>query len=319
MLFRSLNCQNSIQNSNITIKDSVAKVSDAKQFFPEHFFKIDCPCKLNKVLVVNQKTPYYSYSCMSILKKTKYSILVKDISNILIDDYAGPLKMKIRKDLMDIQEKNLKNLKINYQKINFYGHNSLEYSFIKDSSNSKEIMFMNNNFWYTLNVTSKNENIDSVFKSFVNSFELYFKSAKYSYTIEIPKGFYIMPLYGKNSDFHYVNERGNSIVIVVKKLMPEEVNATADDLLAIPNEEWEKNLEGPKLKVDRKGKVTVDNHVGMFLYYNDIGVETPLYYTTYSFIDNGYYYNLLGTCKLNQVDEMRLIFFRTFQSLKFAD
>lgn len=44
------------------------------------------------------------------------------------------------------------------------------------------------------------------------------KSSKYNYQVEIPKGFSINDAVGANVDFKAVDNSGNSIIIVVEKL-----------------------------------------------------------------------------------------------------
>ncbi len=142
-------------------------------------------------------------------------------------------------------------------------------------------------------------------------------SSKWGYSIEYQTTFVPKEATGRNVDFKVVDPNGNSIVIVVKKLLPHEENVTVDDLLEIPASTWENNLQLPNVKVIKKGIVYVGNKKGMFMHYTskDLVDNYTIYYTNYFFYYKGYNYTLTGTCGLDNLSKMQPVFFRAFDSL----
>lgn len=144
-------------------------------------------------------------------------------------------------------------------------------------------------------------------------------SLKYQYSIEFPNTFIKQNIIGANIDFKVANNKGNSIIIIVKKLLSQEVNMTTNDILKIPSESWENNLQLPQVKVIKKGVVSVDSREGMFLHYTstDYGNSITSYHTNYLFIFKGYLYNLTATCDIKDLSKMQPVFFRALQSFTF--
>lgn len=144
-------------------------------------------------------------------------------------------------------------------------------------------------------------------------------SDKYGYSIEYQTSFSPKEATGRNVDFKVVDSDGNSIVIVVKKLMPQEEKTTIDDVYSIPLGTWEANMQLPNVKAIKKGFVFVDNQKGMFLHYTseDLVKNYTLYYTNYFFYFKGYNYTLTATCEINNLAKMQSIFFRAFDSFVF--
>jgi len=144
-------------------------------------------------------------------------------------------------------------------------------------------------------------------------------SSKWGYSIEYQTTFVPKEATGRNVDFKVVDPNGNSIVVVVKKLLPQEEKVTVDDLLSIPASTWENNLQLPNVKVIKKGIVYVGNQKGMFLHYTskDLTKNYTLYYTNYFFYYKGYNYTLTGTCEIDNLSKMQPVFFRAFDSFIF--
>lgn len=144
-------------------------------------------------------------------------------------------------------------------------------------------------------------------------------SNKWGYSIEYQTTFSPKEITGRNIDFKVSDSNGNSIIVVVKKLMPQEEKVTIDDLLSIPASTWENNLQLPNVKVIKKGVVYVDNQKGMFLHYTseDLVKNYTLYYTNYFFYYKGYNYTLTATCDINKLSNMQPIFFRAMDSFVF--
>lgn len=144
-------------------------------------------------------------------------------------------------------------------------------------------------------------------------------SDKYGYSIEYQTSFSPKEITGRNIDFKVADSNGNSIIVVVKKLMPQEEKVTVDDLLSIPASTWESNMQLPNVKVIKKGFVYVNNQKGMFMHYTseDLVKNYTLYYTNYFFYYKGYNFTFTGTCDINDLSKMQPIFFRAFDSFIF--
>jgi hypothetical protein len=106
------------------------------------------------------------------------------------------------------------------------------------------------------------------------------KSVKYHYQVEIPKGFSITQATGTNVDFKVGDNAGNSIVIVVKKLPIEYKNQTIFQILGnleVYANEW---IEGSKEifntpKLIKYGKTKINNYDAFWLDYT---TDNDLYY-----------------------------------------
>jgi len=148
-----------------------------------------------------------------------------------------------------------------------------------------------------------------------------YTSSNYNYSIEYRSDFIKRDIIGKNIDFKVADDNGNSIIVIVKKLLPQERNMTTDDMLNIPNEYWEANLQLPKVKVIKKGIVYVDSIKGMFLHYSSTELDDSytLYYTNYFFVVSGYLYHITATCDLVDLSKMQPIFFRALHSFTFPN
>lgn len=144
-------------------------------------------------------------------------------------------------------------------------------------------------------------------------------SEKWGYSIEYQTTFSHKEATGRNVDFKVADARGNSVIVVVKKLLPQEEKVTIDDLLSIPASTWENNLQLPNVKVIKKGVVFVDNQKGMFLHYTseDLVKDYTLYYTNYFFYYKGNNFTLTATCDINNLAQMQSTFFRAMDSFKF--
>lgn len=111
------------------------------------------------------------------------------------------------------------------------------------------------------------------------------KSTKYNYQVEIPKGFQIKPATGVNVDFKVVDKYGNNIVIVVKKIPAEYKNKTLYQVLGDSEsfvDYWKEGaneiFNTPKLI--KYGKTKINNYDAFWLdYTTDNGTY---YYKNYS-------------------------------------
>lgn len=111
------------------------------------------------------------------------------------------------------------------------------------------------------------------------------KSIKYNYQVEIPKGFKVLKATGVNVDFKVVNNIGNSIVIVVKKIPVEYKNQSIYQVLGNLEDftnYWKQGaneiFNTPKLI--KYGKTKINNYDAFWLdYTTDNGTY---YYKNYS-------------------------------------
>lgn len=143
-----------------------------------------------------------------------------------------------------------------------------------------------------------------------------FKSTKYKYSIEYPSNFIKKEAKGKNIDFKVADDKtGNSIVIVVKALLPYEKNTTIYDYIKPPNEYIEQAIQLPNVKIEKKGICqTEDGRKGAYLHYTSKEINYTLFFMNYTFIEKGIVYVVTATCNENQKSAMQPIFFRTLQS-----
>lgn len=314
MFFSCRNDKEKEQKTEIT--NSIEK-KDNKQFFSNYYFKIESPCKLQKDFS-NAQENYYTYRCSSESNESIYSFSIKDLKG-----ESSELKTDIEKQLfsikfLDTYKKELNANNIEYSEPYIYGFKALEYTIPTGNIFNKQAIFVSNGFAYTFNITANKNEIDTLFSTFINSFELYHKSPKYSYSIEIPKGYSQEEIVGKNVDLKYVNNKGYSIVLVVKKL-PKNEKGSIDDMMSLSDDFWINMMPYSDMKIIKKGNVFVDNTKGFFMSYTakEVIDKEPLYYNNYVFIKNGVIYTLTTTCKPEDIYDMRSVFFRVSNSLKF--
>ncbi len=314
-----ISCQNGKNtNHNLDAQVSTKKQGD-KQFFQDYFFKIDCPCRLKKEYK-NSKISYKVYRCSSTDSETIYSFSITDLKEKLNEYKDNTAKEDFKKSALKDYESELKSNNINYTKPYIYGFKGLEYLIPKGEIYNKQAVFISNGFVYTFNVTSGKKKIDSLFSKYINSFELYHKSQKYGYSIQIPEGYNRQKIIGANVDLKYVNKHGGSVIMVVKKA-PNAKAPTIEDLLLLPDSFWLKRFPYPEMKIIKKGKVFVDNTNGFFFTYIAKGSDQKIFYFyhNYIFLKNGYIYTLTTSCQKSQVSDMRPLFFKVSHSLKFPD
>lgn len=106
------------------------------------------------------------------------------------------------------------------------------------------------------------------------------KSIKYNYQVEIPKGFKVLKATGANVDFKVGNNTGNSIVIVVKKIPIANKNLTTFQALGNIDSfanQWIENskeiFNSPKLI--KYGKTKISNREAFWLDYT---TDKDIYY-----------------------------------------
>jgi hypothetical protein len=120
--------------------------------------------------------------------------------------------------------------------------------------------------------------------NFANS-QTIWKSNKYNYQVEIPKGFKIIQATGANVDFKVGNITGNSIVIVVKKIPAEYKNYTIHEILGDLDgyaNYWKQGADEtfntPKLM--KYGKTKINNYDAYWIDYTTD--NDSYYYKNYS-------------------------------------
>jgi len=314
-----ISCQNNKGKTNQNEFDNSIAENDNKQFFSDYFFKIESPCELQKDFS-NVQENYYTYRCNSENNETVYSFSIKDLKNELSEFKTDIEKDMFSGEFLSSYKKELNANNIQYTEPYIYGFKALEYTIPTGSIFNKQAIFVSNGFAYTFNITANKNEINSLFSNYINSFELYHKSPKYSYSIEIPKGYSQQEIVGKNVDLKYVNDKGYSIILVVKKL-PQDAKGSIDDMSTVSNDTWIKMSPFSEMKIIKKGSLFVDNTKGFFISYTakEVIDKEPLYYNNYMFIKNSVIYTLTTTCKQEDIYDMRSVFFRVSNSLKFPN
>ncbi|MDC9723476.1 MAG: hypothetical protein PSN34_12000 [Urechidicola sp.] len=312
-------CQNNKGKTNQNEFENSIAENDNKQFFSDYFFKIESPCELQKDFS-NVQENYYTYRCNSENNETVYSFSIKDLKKELSEFKTDIEKDMFSSEFLNSYKKELNANNIQYTEPYIYGFKALEYTIPTGSIFNKQAIFTSNGFAYTFNITANKNEINSLFSNYINSFELYHKSPKYSYSIEIPKGYSQQEIVGKNVDLKYVNDKGYSIILVVKKL-PQDAKGSIDDMFTVSNDSWIKMSPFSEMKIIKKGSLFVDNTKGFFISYTakEVIDKEPLYYNNYMFIKNGVIYTLTTTCKQEDIYDMRSVFFRVSNSLKFSN
>lgn len=151
-----------------------------------------------------------------------------------------------------------------------------------------------------------------IFLSFASIAQTVWKSDKYNYSIEIPKGFTISKATGANVDFK-ANSGKNSIVIVVKTIPKEYTSLSIWDIvgnLDTFGKEWENGAEEflPNPKFKKLGKTTLGN---LETFWYDYTTENPnLYSKTYQTKRRNTLYTITLTCGLEDLGYFSPIWYR---------
>jgi hypothetical protein len=240
-------CKNDKEKEQKTEITNSIDEKDNKQFFSDYYFKIESPCKLQKDFS-NAQENYYTYRCSSESNESIYSFSIKDLKSDLSELKTDFEKHLFSSKFLDSYKIELNANNIKYSEPYIYGFKALEYTISTGSIFNKQAIFVSNGFAYTFNITANKNEIDSLFSTYINSFELYHRSLKYSYSIEIPKGYSQEEIVGKNVDLKYVNDKGYSIVLVVKKL-PKNEKATIEDMLTLSDDFWIKMSLYSEMKI----------------------------------------------------------------------
>lgn len=245
-----ISCQDNKGRTNQNEFDNSIAENDNKQFFSDYFFKIESPCELQKDFS-NVQENYYTYRCNSENNETVYSFSIKELKNELSEFKTDIEKDMFSSEFLSSYKKKLNANNIQYTKPYIYDFKALEYLIPTGSIFNKQAIFVSNGFAYTSNITANKNEINSLFSSHIDSFELYHKSRKYSYSIEIPKGYSQQEIVGKNVDLKYVNDKGYSIILVVKKL-PQNAKESIDDMSTVSNDTWIKMSPFSEMKIIKK-------------------------------------------------------------------
>lgn len=147
-----------------------------------------------------------------------------------------------------------------------------------------------------------------------------YKSIKYGYSIELPKGYKIWAAIGEHIDLKAVDKLGNSVIVLIKKLPKEASSITVDDILQTPNEQWELVLNEflPNPHILKKGKTSVDGKNAYYLHYTSQKSKEPkLYGIEYCIFYNGLQYTITFSCEDYATDANSPYFMRALRSFKF--
>lgn len=143
------------------------------------------------------------------------------------------------------------------------------------------------------------------------------RSANYGYTIEIPDAFVKKPIIVKNIDLKFANSKGSSIVVVVKKLPQDAVNADVAVLSSFTNGQLVEILSASldDVKIIKRGLTQIN---GVKAYYVDITHgkgNSMLYGSNYCLFKGGSQYTVTTTCSPKDRSKIGIYFFRAVQSL----
>lgn len=146
------------------------------------------------------------------------------------------------------------------------------------------------------------------------------KSSKYGYTAEIPKGFKIQQIVGSNVDFKASNEeKGSSITIVVKQISSDNRKYSIGDLIGdLPTyvKSWEAGayeyFNTPQ--VLKYGKTTLSGTTAIwFDYLTDNGL---FYYKNYQVVKGNLLYTITFSCMYSKEPLNTPIWYRFKEQLK---
>ena len=151
-------------------KNSI-EAKDSKQFFSDYYFRIESPCELKKDFS-NAQENYYTYSCNSENNEIVYSFSIKNLKNELSEFKTDIEKHIFTGKFLDTYKKQLNANNIQYREPYIYGFKAIEYTIPAGNIFNKQAIFVSNGFAYTFNIAANKNKIDSLFSTFINSFEL---------------------------------------------------------------------------------------------------------------------------------------------------
>lgn len=145
------------------------------------------------------------------------------------------------------------------------------------------------------------------------------KSMKYNYQVEIPKGFKIKQAIGANVDFKVGNNADNSIVIVVKKIPIEYKNQTIYQVLGNLDDFANDWIEGSKEifnspKLIKYGKTKVNNYDSFWLDYTTD--NDKYYYKNYSIKKGDLFFSITFFSTKEDWNYYSAIWFRFKEQMK---
>lgn len=231
-------------------KDSMT-TNSIGQKFADFYFTIDCPCDLKKESNYIDNTSTF-YKCADIKNKTFYRVTIDNQTDALRQLNLQEFDNNFINDFLNEYKANLKREKSEYIETTFNGQKAIIYkqSITVDAIpiKSKSIIFLAHKNSYTISIMSNPQMVDKYFETFIKSFKWTvqpttikntqtqtqpktnaYKSLKYGYIINIPKGFRKANATGKNIDFKLINDIGNSILVNVTPRQPQEYSITAHD------------------------------------------------------------------------------------------
>ena len=153
--------------------------------------------------------------------------------------------------------------------------------------------------------------------SFNTTSQTIWKSPKYGYSIEVPKGFVKSKAKGANVDYR-ANRGVNSIVIVVKTLPSQFVNATIWDMLGDLKTFGSRIEEGAKEFMQnprfiKSGKTTL---CGVDAFWYDYEHENILYSKVYQTKKGNKLYTITLSCNISDYNQYAPIWYRFKDKIK---
>lgn len=162
--------------------------------------------------------------------------------------------------------------------------------------------------------------VSLVLFSIATNTQTLWKSSRYGYSVEIPKGFKKQQILGSNVDFKISSEeKGNSIIIVVKQISFDNKKYTIGDLINdLPSyvKNWEEGayeyFNTPK--VLKYGKTTLSGATAIWFDY--LTDNELFYYKNYQVVKGNLLYTITFSCMYSKEPSNAPIWYRFKESLK---
>jgi hypothetical protein len=137
---------------------------------------------------------------------------------------------------------------------------------------------------------------------------------KASYSIEVPKQYYLKEAIGANVDIKYIDSYGASVITVVKKL-PSDIRES--DIYHMNDQsdyEFIDEMEAmgmQNISLIKRGLIYFNGVKSYYAYYRDL----DLYYHSITQFKKGKNFNLTYTCAYQQKDSYMPYIFRVVNSI----
>lgn len=310
-------------------KENIEQIVGNKSLYNIDNFKI--PSEYKFTLEIQSDT-INSYSCKDLNDKVFYRINVDILKNDLGKLGLNKFNKAFSEEFLRVYETNLKQENNDYEVVQYKNRKALINNFIVTNNKlndnqfaitkCKSITFLNIDRAYTLSVIAEPDIIESIFKKFINDFQLIFNensdifvSSKYKYQIPIPSGYVAVEATGSNIDFKIESPKG-LMTINVSTRRPEEKGVTAHDYTKELIENIYRQINS-LVKVGNTKKNYIDKTKAFLV--ESVNPENSTSVLEVYFYKDDLAYLMTGTCRNNDYIICRQEFLDTFYSLKFLN